>query len=152
MNRARELMPASNFLANCENRFYAHPGKNATFCCGTHAWGGWILMDDYLVFAFFFSCTHHCIHTSVILWCKPAVNSKSQNETEENLKNLKIQQCEYTTMMTMTMTGVGKHCMTVILIARHRRACTTNHTSRNGISPLRWEVWEALIESLSYLS
>ena len=38
-----------------------------------------------------------------------------------------------TRMMVMMMAAVGKHCMTVILIARHRGAPTT---SRNGISPL----------------
>ena len=57
---------------------------------------------------FNFFWTH--IHTNISL--KPASFEK---ETRGNLNNLNIRWRE-----------VGKHCMTVILIARHRRACTNS--------------------------
>ena len=85
---------------------------------------------------FNFFWTH--IHTNISL--KPASFEK---ETRGNLNNLNIRWRE-----------VGKHCMTAILIARHRRACTNSTSCCNGISPLRYEKYENLpyFSYLSYLS
>ena len=77
-----------------------------------------------------------------MLWCKPDVLSFGKNK-KENLSTFKMQQCEY--MIMMTMTGVGKHCMTVILIARHRRACTTT-------TPLVTGFHLSYLSYLSYIS